>query len=54
VRFGFTDKIEKPTPHFFSQKAVHIFKTLFPGGHPNLEIMEKNLAIIEKRMKLGN
>ncbi len=40
--------------HFFSQKAVHILRTLFPNGHPNLTIMEKNLAIIEKRLKLGS
>jgi hypothetical protein len=31
----------------YAQKAVDIMTTLFPHGHPNLDIMRKNLESLE-------
>ncbi|MGE5342497.1 MAG: tetratricopeptide repeat protein [Candidatus Omnitrophota bacterium] len=31
----------------FSEKAVAILQTLFPGGHPNLDKMKRNLEHIK-------
>ena len=35
----------------FQLKAVAIMQQLFPNGHPNLDVMKLNLAIIKMQQK---